>query len=313
MNRLLLTLLIGWLFFSYNATGEPDQVEQTLCVQHAEDAFKRLNVLLTENHLLPLELDPVHLVITQPRDRQRKTNIWQIRTASYTVLQFLPKSCALISIYRDTYKDALLYDGPPKPTWTENQAIENAKKWVTAFLNYFPDNVGTPKIGFVDQRKVPEYYDGHWRIRWARTDSQGHRFDGDALSVELGEKQGLISISLNFYSTFDEIHDKLISEEDAIATSHSSAEILLHSELVRPLLPPGLKLGTATASLWIMNPTHLLQSKTLDEASASEEIKARLAWVVVYTLMDGNAPASYHTLEVWIDAQTKEAIGGDFK
>jgi hypothetical protein len=159
----------------------------------------------------------------------------------------------------------------------------------------------------------PRYYDGEWRIRWSRVDSQGHKFGLDALHVELSEKLGLVGINKVFVSDFQEVKGPLITSDEAITLSRPYANTLLNSGVTEAWVPPGLQLGAVKANLWIMNPNHILGSKVLDFQAVDNGKQARLAWVVLYQLMKGNTPASYHTIGIWIDAQNKEAIGGDFK
>ena len=313
INKLTLSLL-GWWIFAFSTTlADQTQAEQARCIEQVGQAVKRLNVLLVSNHLPIMEFDPNNITIKSSYDRQRRLNFWKIRTPSHIYFDCLPKNCILVSVYRDfLYKNAPLYDSPPKPTWTPEQAIEKAKLWARAVLNDFPSDVGVPQVNFKPQMELPKYHDGEWEIRWPRVDSQGHSFDLDALHVHLSEKLGLVDVNLRFVSTFDEVQGKTISKEEAIEASHSPAETLLHGDLARPYLPSGLQLGNATASMWIMNPKDVFKSKTLTEMNTSEQTKARLAWVVVYPLMNGAAPVPDQNVEVWIDAQTKEVIGGDF-
>jgi hypothetical protein len=316
VNKLIAVFLaIGAINFC-SAKADPPQLDQSRCEDQVRGAFKRLNAFAAQKHFPSLNEDPdsVHLFIGRRYDDNWETNMWRICTSSNIYVECTPTNCRPSSIFRDfLYKNAPKYDAPLKPQWTPNQAIEYAREWATAFFDGFPQSVGNPEVQFNKQMDYPKYYDGEWAVRWDRIDSQGHRFDMDALHVELNEKLGLVGIDMVFVSDFQEVKGPLIASDEAIALSRPYAGALLNSGVTETWVPPGLQLGPAQAHLWIMNPNRVLQSKTLDQHAVAFQKQARLAWVVLYQLMKGNTPASYHTLEIWIDAQTKEAIGGDFK
>jgi hypothetical protein len=293
--------------------AKAEEMDRNACLQQAIAAVERLNTVFVSRQLPPITFDVNHARITQPYDRFRKSAVLAI-WASNTELQCLPTGDP-ISILRDVFKNNPLYPSEPIPLWTKERALTEAKGWVEAFLEGFPSNTGTPIVSYHCPAlgMPPQYHDGQWRVIWPRIDSQGHEFGKDALNVMLMENRGLVSLYLNFFSQFEEVHGDLISKEEALAASRSSAEKLLKTDLVRPFLPPGLKLDFAEAELWVMNPNHILQCKTMEDMATSSEVAARLAWRVTYLFPASDADSRKHFLEIWIDAQDKKVLGGDFR
>ncbi len=310
VNKIRLLLLTGIFFLNW-AHAEP--TEESKCAQQVEQTVKKLNVLYISHHLDPIHFDAAQLKFDRHYNQFKQLNVWRFYIAPDTSMDCLPRSCEVFGFLRDTPDNPPLYNSKPVPNWTLNQAAEEAKPWVQTVLGYFPPNLSAPRGTFdSDMRDAKRYYDGQWLIRWQRTDSQGHLFEMDGLTANMSEKYGSLGFRLNFDSTFEEVHGKLISSEEALAAARAPAEILLNNRnLAGPFIPPGLHLGDAKTALFIVNPNNILQCKTMDQVK--NQLAARLAWRVEYTLMDGDVPASYHTMIIRIDAQTKEVLGGDFK
>jgi hypothetical protein len=309
MKEIASLLLIGLALFTL-AYAEPN--EEAKCSQRVEEAVKKLNVLYASRHLSPIPFDPSQPDISQQYEFSRQLNVWNFYFAPTVNMECLPVSHDIIYFSRDDlYEHSPLSSNKPVPIWTLDQAAEEAKPWVQAVLGYFPSNLSALHGSFnVEMRDAKRYYGGRWLIRWQRTDSQGHIFDMDGLTVFLSETYGLIGCSLNFDSTYDENHGRLISEEEALAAARSPAETLLNDHnLSMVILPPGLRLGSGKADLYIVNPNNFFQHKATDRIVTS--LTARLAWVIKYSLMNGDNPAPYAVI-VRIDAQTKEVLGGDF-
>ncbi len=127
----------------------------------------------------------------------------------------------------------------------------------------------------------------------------------------VSEKFGLIALSCIFNSKYTEAQKVLVSHDQAIEIGRPAAQKLLGGPLTADW-SAGLSLRPAAkATLWIVNPNHLLQIKSFDDmATASGDENARLAWIIEYRAENSQGMGRY--VEVWVDAQTKAILGGDF-
>jgi hypothetical protein len=276
------------------------------------DIIAKINDGLKARQIAYLVPVPKRGIIASNDDPFRKQQIVTVSFNPQINVQIVPKSFEVVSFYRDVSAAGLgSYDTPPKPKWTPDQAIKEARAWYENVLGKFPGNAGSPIAEYDPGLNPPKYYDGQWAVRWPRDDGHGHQFSQDTISVTLNEKYGITSLANNFTSKFPHDQKILISKDQAIAVGRSVAQKLLSSPLTADWSKGLSLLPAATAQLWVVNPNHILRYNSLEElASAPFDSTARLAWVVTYRASNGSMGRD---VEVWIDAETKEAIGGDFK
>ena len=311
MTRLLLILLLGLPLVL--RAGEPDQAGEGIGIRRIHEVLERLNPVLTKYQLAPLSFTPSEILIFHPKDTFRKINVWNFQTLRVT-FNFLPGSFELLSLNRldINYTPGTGYDNPPKPKWTEDKAVTIAKDYAQAIFDGFPKDTGPPLVTFEDNMNLPQYssvmkyYPGRWHIRWPRTDGKGHQFALDAIHVYVSEDQGLASASYNVFSNYQESTGPFISQEEALKISYPVAESLMVK-----WLDSGMQLGSHKVGEYIVNPNHAFQAKTA-EALGQMDTTARLAWVIRYEITAKNVSVSEHSIQVQIDAQTKQVIGGDF-
>jgi hypothetical protein len=230
------------------------------------------------------------------------------------LIHFLPDSFKPIAFFNHNikYDQGPGFDEPPPPKWTEEQAVATGKEYVAAIFGQFPKDVGPPKVEFEKRRNllkhttIWKYYTGDWQIVWPRISSKGYLFNGNAVVINISEDQGVESAFFDFYMNYQEPQGPLISQDEALKIADPAAQAV-----VDKWLGHGLQLGSPKIVVeGIVNPNHILQAQTVADL-AHKDTTARLAWVVLYDLTANGIPATGHRVQVWIDAQTKEVVGGD--
>lgn len=310
MKVFSLIIALGMLV-SFNAFGDDNTHK---CTESAINTFDRLNALLVKSGYQSLSFDPSKITNVPKYDFSRKINILELQTASGPFVDCLPDSGDVLALDSHIpYKQGSSYDHPPSPTWNKERAVALARAYVQAVFKEFPADAGTPQINFAPTSEFPKYYEGVWHIRWPRVDKEGHVFIADSLDVFLSETKGLRYASLNYFSKYQEPIGPLISQNEAVKLSGPAAENLLHSKLTVPWGLNGLRLADSKSVLWIVNPNHIFQWKSINDAASAADTTAKLAWWVEYKTTSGSASASGHLIDIWIDAQTKKVLGGDFK
>ncbi len=309
MRSLFFIGLLG-VFIWGIARGDQDKAATDRCVEHLDPAFKRLNAVLAENHLNPLDFDPAQLRVIKDKSLNPAVTMWRFQTPNKTFIYCSPTSGDVLSFFRNDikYTEGPGYDQPPQPNWTKEQAIAMAKTYLAALFGTFPEDVGPPEVKFEPVREIPKYYPGQWEISWPRVDEKGHLFAIDEISIYISETQGITSAVYNFFSTYQPPKEPLISRDDALKVGGPAAEILANK-----FIGSGFQLATPdTVVQGIVNPNHILQAKTIEDTVALRDANARLVWVINYPLTS-NGTSSPHEVQVWVDAQTKEVVGGDLR
>jgi hypothetical protein len=309
MKSFCLILVIG----VFGSMARADKIEENRCIEQIVPAVKRLNALLTANHYAPVEFESSQLSSAYRPDFSPRMTVLEF-DASLASIRCIPSTGEILSIQTHINEDqGPALDHPSKPTWTKNEAIAMAKKYVAAVFGQFPSNAGPPKIHFDATMELPKYYEGQWHIRWPRVDKGGHIFSGDNIDLWMSETGGLKAVYYNYFSQYEEPKNPLISKDEALKASRPAAETLLNSQLTRSSGLSGLQLGKSEAVLWIVNPNHIFQWKSMNDADSPADTTAKLAWIVEYQTTSGQSAITNHLIDIWIDAQTKETIGGNFK
>jgi hypothetical protein len=314
MSRIIIIL---WLVFSLiTKAEEASQTETSEGIEHITGIIDRLNLVFAKYHLAPLAFDPSEVRLSHPHEALRNVDVCRFYALSKISVDLLPKTFEPIAFYNDNikYDQGPGYDQPPKPKWTEEQAIAIGEEYIKAILGQFPQNeVGPPTVEFEKRRNVIKhtsvwkYFVGRWHIRWPRFDAKGYPFNEDSITIYISEDQGLATAFINFFSNYQEPLGPLISKDDALKIANLTAQAL-----VDKWLGGGLQLGAPTKiEEGIVNSNHILQAQTVADL-AHKDTTARLAWVIIYSLTANGAPAPERRIYLEVDAQTKEIIGGDF-
>ena len=218
-----------------------------------------------------------------------------------------------------------LYDRPTMPKWTQERAVavgtsalrslvaeeylKSLKLWQTRYHHPFMDAT----------HEHLRYRTGQWSIAWIRTDIEGHEFMNDRASVSLLEEYGLLSFRLSWNSTYDDKPRKPMGKNRAVhmATEYATKIMQWPPALARFT---GFALKEHTdAKLAVVNPNHMLDLKRIEELGNPGDRNARLAWVITFggkyagpREQGGLVPVDAE-IYVWLDAETCQFLGGDFR
>jgi hypothetical protein len=308
-------ILLGLVLPVMSKAEEMNQAEKDNGIKAITKIFDRLNPVLAKYHLTPLTFTSSNLQAFHHHNVFGNVSVCGFNTSSKISLDFLPDSFEPIAFYNNNikYDQGLGFDQPPSPKWTQEQAVATAKEYVVAIFGKFPkDDVGPPTVEFEKRRNafkptwVMKYFTGDWHIRWPRVDTKGYLFNADSVSIYISEDQGVTTAFYNFFSNYQEPQGPLISRDEALKIASPAAQ-----SLIDKWLGPGLQLGSPKIVVeGIVNPNHALQAQAVADL-AHKDTTARLAWVVLYNLTANGTPTTAHRVQVWVDAQTKEVVGGD--
>jgi hypothetical protein len=313
MATLSKSALLGFvIFFLTGSAGLGNVIHQKKYEAIFAETLSRVNNLLKSEQWPVLAYDPKSLKTTSSFDPTWRNTVVEVDSSSGIEVSILLDSFDVVSFQRNFPEaEYINYDAPPKPKWQTDQAVDKAKTWVKALLGRIPDNIGKPKAQYTPLLNLPKYHEGTWTISWPRVDAQGHLFTNDVINVIFSEKFGIIAYACVFTSKYNESQKIVISHDQAIKIAQPAAQKLLDSPLTADWSKGLNLLPAATTELWIVNPNHILKYNSFEEAAmAGSDITARLAWAVEYRAV--NAQGMGRSIDVWVDTETGEVLGGDF-
>ena len=253
---------------------------------------------------------------------QQKIGVIQSAEPSSFSIEFLPDNTQIVSFMNLTSLHAgnHYYSDPPKLKWTSEKAVSLATGYAKAVLgSQMPNNLPAPYVYPHKEMDYPRYMDSEWMVIWPRVDKEGHRFHRDSLVVILTDGHGPNSLGYNFWSRYDDKHITPIAQEKALALAAEGAKEILgwgpgalwlkDYELVNP----------PKMDLEIVDPNHLPNQSSIEALGHGFDLNARLAWVVLYQKIYKGPPSSDNLkptngdIQVWIDAENGQLLGGDFK
>jgi hypothetical protein len=234
--------------------------------------------------------------------------MWMLQTPAKTSVYCSPHSGQVLALFRNdvNFVQGVGSDQPTKPSWTEEQAVAASRGYFEAIFGSFPSNAGKPVAQYQSVEEYPKHYPGYWTVRWSRTDGFGDVFANDSITVGISEKYGLTGAAFNFFSSYSEPHGSLVTKEEALSIASVAAETMVAKWLGRDF-----KLGSPNlVEKVIINPNRMLNAKNLEEGAKISDL-ARLSWYVSYPVtLKGSTDK--HAVQVWVDAETKSVIGGDY-
>jgi hypothetical protein len=200
---------------------------------------------------------------------------------------------------------------PPKPSWKRAYAIEEAKKYATAFLGNFPPTIlATPFVEYRTQMISSPYFTGAWTVFWRRTDNAGHPFLQDKISVKIHEKEGIEFLLNDWATEYAEETGPFIEEGKAIELSEAPSQILPKLPAYIDYFQINLKaVHPHSDGLWILTPNNIFHATT-PELVADVGTAAKLGWRIEYELLKPDGTRFPLNMEIWIDAKTGELLGG---
>lgn len=219
-----------------------------------------------------------------------------------------------------TGKDAKLYDAGPPAQWSREKAVGVATRLIRLFVDDARfSQLKLRKARFVYPSMEGErYYLGKWFVEWVPTSREGDELPNDRAAITLSELCGLVVLSVEWASTYEGRPSKLLDKDKAIGLAMPYSAKVADSVPAQAWLGKlSLERGTG-ADLRIVNPNHILKMKSLEDLGNPGDRRARLAWVVTFgakrdTRLKGESRPGSVEVRVWIDAETGEFLGGDFK
>ena len=213
-------------------------------------------------------------------------------------------------------------DQPPKTIWSKEQVRAKAERFVVAVLGKMPEEAGkepaiefTPKVLFAPGGGK-KYQCSTWRVVWYRQNKQGIKFQGDTIMVSMIDGREPEGFSDNFRSSYQDSDVQPIPAEKAVALAKEQAPKIMAWRPGAMWLQNFMLIDKPKWELQIVNPNHLLNQSQI---GGGGDAAARLAWVITYPKFytgpkspSGAAPPG-GDIEVWIDAETGEFLGGTFQ
>lgn len=237
-------------------------------------------------------------------------------------IELLPNSAQVVSFANWTSRDVgnKYYPEPPKLKWTREKVASLAAGYAKAILGaQMPDNLGAPFVQTTPERDGLRYMDADWRVVWARVDKEGHRFHRDSLVVLLTDGHGPTNLGYNFWSHYDDKLITPIAQDKALALASEYAKQVLAWGPGAPWLQNFELINPPQMDLEVVTPNHLTTQPSIETLGHNSDLNARLAWVVYYkkkykgTISPGGLIPIGGELQVWIDAENGQLLGGDFK
>jgi hypothetical protein len=203
-----------------------------------------------------------------------------------------------------------------KPFWKPMEAAAIACDFLRALLGTLPDDLSTQPGGNYDQQEnPPKYMPLRWWIYWPRVAKEGYKFESDLASVRIYEKEGIRSASIQFGTRFSGVNFKPISKEEALPFA------IIASKKMAQWGPSSGIVGSGPVSetpirayLKIVKPNHW-GSPEVTSIYAPPDPNGRLIWEFIFPIYitdeEQKTHKYHHCVAVYIDAQTKEWLGGD--
>jgi len=317
------------------------------CKKSYFETLQRLNVALKNRNLPPVEVDPKQMWFGNTDFDPFSREMVDFNSSTQFSIDFVVvqgREPQIDILHRNI--PFAWYIVPPKATWSAARAAQEARFWYEAVIGPLPANIGKPKAEYSDNYNGGKYNDGEWTVDWPRVDAQGHRFEIDHVTCIMDEKNGMSFLSCYLASSYTEGQKVVVKPGDAAASARPQAkrlmQLLFTNPMVLPVIMPGTTGGPGwldwqgwvdwwnngssggKTSLWswlkgysvtqvgapdlrIVNPNHVLNSKTLTEMPYGD-IVARLAWVVTFRVTKPSGVSGL--VEIWIDTETGEILGG---
>jgi hypothetical protein len=206
---------------------------------------------------------------------------------------------------------------PTQPIWTLPQASTISRDFLQAVLGMIPAELSNQPGGKCDQRELTsnKYLPQRWWIFWPRIAKDGYRFESDIATVSIYEKEGMAFAGIQFGTRFSEASFKPVSKDEALPFAIAASKKMAQWEPTSAIFGTGPVSETPTrVYLKIIKPDHWGDPK-ITSIYAPSDPHGRLAWEFVFpcyiTDEEQKTHKFHHSVAVYIDAQTKEWLGGD--
>ncbi|HEV3270737.1 MAG TPA: hypothetical protein VGZ93_00980 [Candidatus Methylacidiphilales bacterium] len=322
MPVILLLLIAGIFPLAAQSWTPLDANETQKYAAVALDMVQREEAFLKENHLWSTPGIPPKFYAREMYHSIGQQNVIELSSANPIFrIELLPGSAQIVSFANWTSQRTSnhYYAEPPKLKWTPEEAVALATGYAKAILGaQMPDNLRPPYVHSHQETDLPRYMDSSWMVMWGQTDKEGHRFRNGSIVVLLTDGHGPTNLGYNFWSHYDDKAITPIAQDKALALAAEGAKQILAWAPGAMWLKNYELVGTPTMELMIVNPNHLSTLSSV-QAMGHVDLNARLAWVAVYKKTYTGPPVANNfkptggALEVWIDAENGQLLGGDFK
>lgn len=209
---------------------------------------------------------------------------------------------------------APLFSQRPSPQWTKTHAIEIATKFADIFVKPWKVKLGEPSADFNwPFGDVPKVAAGQWRVKWPRVSSSGIPFNSNGVNVTLSEKYGPDGIELGLAAEYDDLPITPIAQDKALIEARKGLDKILAWGPAKSRLPGAqIVRGNPLVRLLIVQPNDMTVQKSVLDAALSNQLKARMAWVVTFGVGNPANPNIYAAVRVYIDAKDGSFLGGYF-
>ncbi len=208
-----------------------------------------------------------------------------------------------------------LFDPPDQPTWSKEQAIAVAAKFLPLFADPKDTRFGAPTADYdhtgavlsKETKSGTKTYLGSWYVQWTRVDSRGHPFRGDGVRIVFHEGFGPSGVGINLSTPYQEYPSEPIAPSKAVADAYET------------LAGHWYQFGAGKYADWPVRYTLLMivlpQIKGVYSESGlpATADAGRLAWEITLENPDLSESSSspFRFIYIWIDAHTGTFLGND--
>lgn len=205
----------------------------------------------------------------------------------------------------------VVFKGGAKPARNKEDIVKEAERYVEILNGEIPKEACLWEVDYnVGAWQKPGYsYEGVWIVRWGRKEGD-YKYYSDSICVMINESLGLSSYGYNFYSDYHPPKKINISRYQAVKIAQKNVNKIINSSFFDSLMRYYKADKVDSAELLIINPNYSHKLKSMEDPYCTRN--ARLAWVVKFTLsVAKTGKADPNLLQVWIDAETGEVLGGE--
>jgi len=317
------TLLLVFSHFPVSGDNQISKDDEQKYTTVALKAIQREETYLRENGCWTVTNAPSKFYFKKNFDDRRQQDIITLESTNPIFrIQLLPVSAQVVNFanWTSLHASNKYYPEPPKLKWTQEKVVSLAMGYAKAVLgDQMPYNLKLSIVQATPQRDGIRYMDSDWRVIWARTDKKGYKFKSDSLVVQLVDGHGPTDLGYNFWSHYDDKTITPIAQDKALILAAEGAKEILAWAPGAMWLKNYELAGTPTMDLRVVTPNHLTAQPSIESLGRNTDLNARLAWVATYpkTYTGPSSPGQMKptggSLQVWIDAENGQLLGGDFK
>ena len=208
------------------------------------------------------------------------------------------------------------YETPPPARWTKDHAIEVASKFADIFVKPWGKSLSSPEARYDWQGRSFEgdkrmTSAGMWTVSWMQQTPSGILYRIEGVAVDLSEEFGPDTVFIHFQTQYDDDHITPLAKDKAIIEARKGLDKILAWGPTKDSFSGAKVQGEPEAELMIVQPNNITAQKSITDAGVSNQLKARLAWVVTYKVLVPSG-AGDGTVDVYIDAKDGSFLGGFF-